>query len=108
MNNLIEIILSFFKSFFDVIYQVLLDAFILIANGVLTLIASLIRLMATIMPSLSLGVDLVSPSNAHIAICWLNWLFPIDVLYQCVSFFITLYLLKFMSNPILRFLKIVE
>lgn len=108
MSNLIEIILSFFNKFFDTIYQVIVDLFVLIVNAVLSIIASLIKLMASIMPSLSLGVDLVTPVNAHTAICWLNWLFPVDVLFQCTQFFISLYLLKFMSNPILRFLKIVE
>lgn len=108
MSNLIEIILSFFQQFFYTIFQVIIDGFVIIANGVLILIASLIRLMATIMPSLSLGVDLISPSNAHIAICWLNWLFPVDVLFNCTQFYIGLYILKFFSNPILRFLNIVR
>jgi hypothetical protein len=109
MSNLIEIILSFFKEFFDTIVDVIVDCFVLLLNGILALIANLIELMASIMPSLSIGVDLINRfPTPHTAICWLTWLFPVDVLFQCTQFYISLYLLKFMSNPILRFLKIVK
>lgn len=109
MTNLIEIILSFCKAFFNVLIDVCIDIFAFILNAVLTLIAYLIRLMATIMPSLSLGADLINQfPTPHTAICWLTWLFPVDVLFQCTQFYISLYLLKFMSGPILRFLKIVR
>lgn len=108
MFNLIEIILSFFQSFFNTLIDVSVDIFVFISNGIISLIAFLIKLMATIMPSLSMGVDLVTPQNANVAICWLNWLFPVDVLFQCTQFYISLYLLKFLSNPILRFLNIVR
>ena len=109
MSNLIEIILSFFKEFFDTLVNVFVDIFVLILNGILALLAYLIQLMATIMPSLSLGVDLINQfPTPTTSICWLTWLFPVDVLFQCTQFYITLYLLKFMSNPILRFLNIVR
>ncbi len=109
MFNLIEIILSFFKAFFNTLIDVCIDIFAFILNAVLALIAYLIRLMATLMPSLSLGADLINQfPTPHTAICWLTWLFPVDVLFQCTQFYISLYLLKFMSGPILRFLKIVK
>lgn len=108
MFNLIEIILSFFKAFFGAFIDVCVDIFVWILNSILTLIAYLITLMASIMPSLSLGVELIKNANPHTAVCWLNWLFPVDVLFQCTQFYIALYILKFMSNPILRFLNIVR
>jgi len=109
MFNLIEIILSFFSKFFETLRTLVFDLFIIILNGLLALLAFLIEMMATIMPSLSIGVNLINQfPTPTTAICWLTWLFPVDVLLQCTQFFITLYLLKFMSNPILRFLKIVR
>ena len=107
MDSLIKIILSWFQAFFDSLINVIVDAFVLILNAILALLAYLIEMMATIMPSLSLGADLVNQfPTPHTAICWLTWLFPVDVLFQCTQFYISLYLLKFMSGPILRFLKI--
>lgn len=108
MSNIIEIILSFFKSFFNTLIDVCVDIFAFLLNACLSLIAYLITLMAAIMPSLTLGVDLIKNANPHMAVCWLNWLFPVDVLFQCTQFYIALYILKFMSNPILRFLNIVR
>ena len=109
MFNLIEILLSFFKEFFDTFVDVCVDIFVLILNGLLALLAHLIQLMATIMPSLAIGTELINQfPTPTTSICWLTWLFPVDVLFQCTQFYITLYLLKFMSNPILRFLKIVR
>ncbi|MBV5328095.1 MAG: hypothetical protein JZU65_10725 [Chlorobium sp.] len=109
MFNLIEILLSFFKEFFNTLVNVCVDIFVLILDGTLALLAYLIQMMATIMPSLSIGVELINQfPTPTTAICWLTWLFPVDVLFQCTQFYITLYLLKFMSNPILRFPKIVR
>lgn len=107
MSNLIEILLSFFKKFFDILINVLVDLFVLLLNGILGLLSYLIELMATLMPSLSLDVDLINQfPTPTTAICWLTWIFPVDVLFQCTQFYMGLYMLKFFSGPILRFLKI--
>ncbi len=109
MQAIVDIILSWFSSFFDTFLDVCFDLFVLILNSILALLAFLINSMATLMPSLSLGPELISQfPTPHQAICWLTWIFPIDVLFQCTQFYISLYLLKFMSGPILRFLKIVR
>ena len=109
MGALIDIILSFFTNFFNTIVDVFVDIFVYIINAVLKLIAILIQLMSTIMPSLSIGTNLVTQfPTPTTAICWLTWIFPVDVLFVCTEFYITLYLLKFFSGPILRFLGIVS
>lgn len=109
MTNIIKIILSFFGKFFETLKQLIFDFFILILNGLLSLLSFLIEMMASIMPSLSIGTNLVNQfPTPTTAICWLTWLFPVDVLFQCTQFYISLYLLKFLSNPILRLLKIVR
>ncbi len=109
MQAIIDVILSWFKAFFDTLCDVFFDIFVLILNSLLALLAFLIDLMATLMPSLSFGTELISQfPTPHQAICWLTWLFPVDVLFQCTQFYISLYILKFMSGPILRILKIVR
>lgn len=108
MNLIFDIIYSFIKAFYTTLIDVCIDIFAFIVNALFAFVSYLITLMATIMPSLSLGVDLIKGTSPHTAICWLNWLFPVDVLFQCTQFYIALYILKFMSNPILRFLNIVR
>jgi hypothetical protein len=109
MTSLLNLILAWFTAFFNTLKLMLVDFFIEICNAVLFLLGFLIQFMSSLMPSLTLGTDLITQfPTPHTAICWLTWLFPVDVLFQCTQFYISLYLLKFMSGPILRFLKIVS
>lgn len=109
MSNLIKIILSFFSKFFETLKHLVIDIFLYLLDGILAVISYIIQLMATLMPSLTIGVDLAHKfPTPTTAICWLTWIFPVDVLFQCTQFYLGLYMLKFLSNPILRFLKIVK
>lgn len=107
LSSIIDWIIAFFNAFFSLLIDLSLDLLVIVINLVLGVLAFLIQLMASIMPSLSLGLDLINQfPSPHQAICWINWIFPVDVLFQCTQFYIGLYVLKFFSGPILRFLKI--
>lgn len=107
MDSLINIILSFGRSISDLIIDVFFDFFIMIFNAIIDFFAFLIQIAVSLMPSLSIGPELFTHlPTPHTAICWLTWIFPVDVLYQCTQFYITLYCMKFLSGPILRLLKI--
>jgi hypothetical protein len=107
MQDLINILFSWLQSFFQVLIDALTDLFVIVVNLVLGLVAFLIQLISTMLPSLSIGTELIDQfPRPEQAICFLNWFFPVDVLLLCADFGITAYLLKFASGPILRFLKI--
>lgn len=109
MESLLNLILSWFVNFFTSFGYMCIDLFVLILNAILDFLSFLIGLLATIMPSLAIGPEMVNQfPTPHTAICWLTWIFPVDVLFQCTQFYIGLYFLKFYQGPILRFLKIVS
>jgi hypothetical protein len=109
MFEFFDVIIDWITEFFSSIGAMLIDLFITICNGLLDLIATLIEMLASIMPSLSIGPELVTQfPSPHNAICWLTWIFPVDVLFQCTQFYISLYLLKFGSGPLLRLFKIIK
>lgn len=109
MQSLLNLVLSWFVSFWNLLGALIIDACVYILNGLLGLFAFLLQGLAIIMPSLNLSPNVMSAfPTPHQAICWLCWIFPVDVLVQCTNFYISLYLLKFLQGPILRFLKIVS
>lgn len=109
MNNLIEIVLSFLKSFFSILQQVLFDILVMILNALLFLIKQFIEFAASIMPSLEIGVDLIHRySTPHQAICFLNWIFPVDVLIVCMTTYIGVYISTFLPRFVMRFVKLIK
>jgi len=109
MNNIIEIILSFFKTFFNTLLNLLYDIFVLILNAILFLVTHLIEFLASLMPSLEIGVDLIHRfPTPHQAICFLNWIFPVDVLVVCMTFYAGIYTSVFLIKPLLIFLKLIK
>lgn len=107
MQAIVDILVRWFSDFFNTILLVIIDVCALVINGIITLISFIIDSLATICPSLAIGTDLIDQfPTPHTAICWLTWIFPVDVLLACVNFYIIMYMLKFFSGPILRILKI--
>ncbi len=109
MFSFFEVILNWLSNFFHSIGSLIVDIFINLLNGIIENIANLFSSLASIMPSLSIGSDLITQfPTPHNAICWLTWIFPVDVIFQCTQFYISLYFLKFASGPILRLFKIIQ
>lgn len=108
MQQLIDILFSWLKAFFNALYDLFLDAFVFVVNLLLGLVAFLIRLLASIFPSMSIGADLVDQfPTPHQAICWLNWIFPVDVIVACLVFFVSIYSFKILYGVILRLVKLI-
>jgi len=108
MQQLINILWSWIKSFFIALGDFFLDLLVTIINLILGFIAFLIKFLASIFPSISIGLDLVNQfATPHQAICWINWIFPVDVLIICITFFVSALIFKFTYGFILRLVKLI-
>lgn len=109
MFSFFEYLINFLENLYNTFCDVCVDILVWIINALLKVLVLIFEMLATLMPSLDVAPSLLDQfSTPHQAICWLTWFVPFDVLFYCVEFYGTLYMLKFSSGPILRFLKIVR